>query len=66
VNGADQLPDPIIAILSLPMIDDDVNFRIPSESAGLRDWFVNERVVARKRVEESLRDVMADYCLCIC
>jgi hypothetical protein len=56
----------MIAILSLPMMDDDVNFRIPSESAGVRDRFVNERVVARKRVEDSVRDVMADYCLCIC
>jgi hypothetical protein len=55
----------MIAILSLPIMEDDVNFRMPSESAGVGVRFVNERVVARKRIEDSLRDVMADYCLCV-
>jgi hypothetical protein len=58
----DQFPDPIIATLSLPMIDDDVNVRVRVVASDKIGWSGYERY-ARDRTDIERRDVMAAYLL---
>jgi hypothetical protein len=56
----DQFPDPIIATLSLPMMEDDVNVRIRVVASDKKGRSGYERY-ARDRTDIERRDVMAAF-----